>query len=508
MLDLDLDSRTGTRSSNLFPTLQGRLLLVAVAKADEPVVGATEVRYNSMAHLSRDEKIAQLQSVRDDDALREMFSAHQIDTDTRTWRPQPEYDRDGYARFWPLYQIAATEDDSAYVFKRHCSGVKFAPSSMFVHTSSPILQRRARDIANEQNTYDNLKERWFRGQDKPPAAAKFDAPVRAAIGRVLEQGVDASLRRYSYRPLFNLTALVSEDVLCALQSAGGGGTRSRPELRSAYTEADTIGFAVAPAPKDIGEELHRFVSFCWHLPDNDLCKRQNAHIFCNQFPDYKQGRSEWDRTPRPNVNAILMRRLREIGVTSADDIVFYAYGVLCSDTFLDSYQGALFTTADNQTCPRIPIVADREVFRAIADKGKELAEQEKVTSGDTVDTLGAFATLEDIFDNEFPLDNFSIRDTGDGIFLTSSGGASLEVAPIDRDVLAFSVSGYNVVQQCLKLYRFCYSRTNFTAVQFREILGLLNRIRDQIRTVRELDELMAQVLSGDLELLSLTEDGV
>ena len=74
--------------------------------------------------------------------------------------------------------------------------------------------------------------------------------------------------------LFTINVYCDPNVLSLLKNIGGGGTRYRPELFSAYNHVNTIGISFSPAPKDIGKSLHRFVSFAWFLPDNDLSKRK------------------------------------------------------------------------------------------------------------------------------------------------------------------------------------------------------------------------------------------
>src|SRR4029077_20093637 len=130
---------------------------------------------------------------------------------------------------------------------------------------------------------EELLRRWYKGQDRPPGSGKFSSTVRAAFRDRLNSQKGESAVLYSYRPMLNLPALVSEDILRVLARAPGGGTRYRPEIVSAYKDRRTFGIAVAPSPKDLGENLERFASFCWYLPDNDLSKRGNAHVFCNYF---------------------------------------------------------------------------------------------------------------------------------------------------------------------------------------------------------------------------------
>ena len=58
--------------------------------------------------------------------------------------------------------------------------------------------------------------------------------------------------------------------------------------------------------------------------------------------------------------------------------MFYIYAVLCSQVYLDEFEGALFTVNQSDKRARVPVVADKDIFLKIARIGEKIAELEKV----------------------------------------------------------------------------------------------------------------------------------
>lgn len=482
ILDLDQDARSGVRSSSIFYTLQGRMLFVAVRdSAGHP---KKTYHYSSIAEIHRNDKLDFLKKDRSPDEYLADYKKFELDQSSYSLRPAAEFDKDSYDKFWSLY---SNNSDGKYIFERHCSGVKLAPSSMFVHVSEPSLVRRSMDIGNEALGVTELLHRWYEGQSKTPPREKFAPEVRKEFFD-MARGKEF-MKRYAYRPFLNLPALISEKALGVLSEFGGGGTRYRPEIIKAFASEKTIGLAVAPSPRDIGEKLHRFTSFCWDLPDNDLCKRGNAHIFCNYFPEYKKRRA-WDSTLKTNVNKALVEKFCE-GMES--EMVFYVYAVFCSNKYLDEFEAALFTVSGIE--PKIPMPADPAVFKKMADIGKRLAELEKYDRLKKIELDSIFGDQVLIYKQEFPLTTFKIIPEEESLVL--NGGRSNEVVlkPIPREILEFQVSGYSVLQQWLKVHTQVYSRSYFSKDQFMELLSLMQSLGKQMEIAKEADALIVDMLA-------------
>lgn len=471
ILDIDKDGRTGVRSSNIFQTLQGRLLFVSIKHHSKPTNLESRFNYASIADFNLDEKNAFLEI--DTDAGESMlghYETFEVDEGNPVFRPLGKFDRGLYSTFWSLYK--QNESDNQYFFSRHCSGLKLAPSSLFVHADEPILFRRSSDIANEGIDVNELITRWYKGQDRPPSPGKFSTPVRTSFRNEFVNQSDATAVLYSYRPMLNLPALISENLLKTLAKSPGGGTRYRPEILSAYSDKRTFGIAIAPSPKELGEKLDRFASFCWYLPDNDLSKRGNAHVFCNYFPEYKKGRGSWNSTPILNINPDV---ISAVGEESPDKVVFYIYGILCSDTYLDMFEPVLFNSAGDQ--PRIPMPETKQVFKEIASLGEELALLEKHVTDEEISINGRYADYLNI-EGEFKLVDF-VLDTENESIVLKDRTRQIEIKSVPSSVLNFRVGGYQVLYQWLKMHTYVYTRTNFTELHMKRLLSTIQSIEKQ-----------------------------
>jgi hypothetical protein len=500
LLDIDPDARAGLAASGVFKTLQGRSLLIGI-KSDHESHEPT-VRYASIANLARAEKLEKLASDQSYSEMLDMFETIVLDEATYNFRPSGSYDATLYNRFWPLYpNDEAPNADERYVFERHCSGTKLAPTFMFVHPLLPLLRRRCRDIGNATIPVEDLIRDWYSGQDKVPAAKKFSPEVREAIGRVSAR--NDSFRSYAFRPLMHLPALLSEEALSVLSAQPNSGTRARPEVLSAFRYVDTVGISIAPAPKELGEELHRFVSFCWGTPDNDLCSRGNAQILCNQFPENKPRRGNWNPNPLPNIHPDLVEALARMTGESTSEtstlVVYYAYAVMCSTLFLKTFEAALLRTVDTANRPRIPIPSDAGLFLSIAEKGARLAELENPNNPPPLS--GNIARFEEVYGGEFNFTSSKIDEDAETVHLLESRNVVISIGPIPREILGFKVGGYSVLQQWLKFHTHRYTRSAFTKEEYIDLLTLLSRIERQIQIVADLNAEVPALLQRDAPLL-------
>jgi predicted helicase len=266
-----------------------------------------------------------------------------------------------------------------------------------------------------------------------------------------------------------------------------------------------MGIAVAPAPEDIGANLHRFVSFCWHVPDNDLCKRGNSQILCNQFPVYKtRGRARWNPKPILNIHKRIISHLTTITGMSetkaAEALVYYVYAVLCSTIYLTQFKGALFKTADSENRPRIPIPHEAKLFNKVSERGKSLAELEKSATSASPSPL--FASLKPLFTQSFKLTSFSINEVKGRIDLFENSDVVISAGPVPTEVLTYEVAGYRVIQQWLKVYTQPYMQADFTEKQYDELLLLLSQIAGQIKIIKDIDPIVSPMLDGSVRLFS------
>lgn len=500
-LDIDEDSRTGVKTSSLFRSQQGRTLLVGIRDGRKGQPSQGEVLHGSIAHLSREDKLVELNRERSEKDYASLFVRLDLHADSFAFRPRKPFDKAAYAHFWPLCPTGrGTQLDSRFMFLRHCSGIKLAPSGLFVHVDKDVLLRRCRDVANTDRPVDILRKEWFSGQDKPPQKDKFTPSLRDEIGRAVESS-EPPIRRYAYRPFLNVYALLSQSVLRAAGEARGKGTRARPEVLAAFASEDALGIAVAPAPEDIGTVLHPFASFCWFPPDNDLCRRQNAHVFCARFPEYRR-RAGWNSVPTGNINETLLARIGRFSPEEPDKaIVYYTYAILSSDAFLNMFEGALFTVAG--TWPRIPICGDKELFCSLAERGKALAMLEREDCD--LEVPEHIMEFDPRFDQPFKLKKYDIDNDQSRLVLSGEdkdgGKVDLYVGPLRRGLVSLQISGYSVVSQWLKFHSYRYTRAEFTKEQYVKLLRLLARLERRMQIIDDLDDDVDTLLSGKVPLL-------
>ena len=475
VLNFDSDNRAGMADSHVFETLQGRLLLIGVLKTEKSE--KIEIKYLDICGLSKQEKLSFFKT---EPNLEEWQIIDKLN-DTFAFKPSKRYDKKLYEQFWPL-----TIENGSGIFLRHCSSLKLAPTHLLVHCSKGQLSRRAKYISQEENNYSLIKETWYSGQRKPPKEAKITSDVRRCLGAARELG---SIYEYSYRPFLEAYVILNEDLLNELVKLEGKGTRDRPEIRTAYKHEGIYGFAVAPAPEDIGTHLHKFSSFCWHIPDNDLSARGNAHVFCNFFPQYKKGQS-WNPEIKSNINeAFIETLLTKFNLKKEElinHITFYSYALLSSNYFLNSFSGKLFDVAGEW--PRIPVTSNETLFLEISQLGRSLAEIE---------------SNQYQIANDLPIPNeisyYSYETNKGSIKLFGDAGNLLHEYPdVDIKILDFEISGYNVLKEWLKMHSYAYYRKNCGAEEFSDLNMLISKIALYINTIVELDDLVELVMEGEL----------
>lgn len=476
VLEFDVDNRAGHQAENLFKTLQGRLLLVGTMKEIETSLPI--IHYKSIVSQPLKDKINFFNSPIDDSEWEEVKLDKKY-----IFKPTSNVDERMYSKFWHI-----ASDTELAIFERHCSGLKLAPTHLLVHFNKGQLKRRNKFIADETHSYEEIKDRWYKGQTKPPAQRKLSHEVKSCLSKSNLTIVD-----YSYRPFLTASLLLDNTLMDALRKTEGGGMRERPEVQAAYEDNSVFGFVAAPAPADIATKIKKFSSFSWHLPDNDLVTRGNSHIFCNKFPDYKKSKKNWNKEVKSNVNPILLNTLsKEYDIPSVelvDDIVFYSYAVLNSDLYLNSFEGKLYATAGEW--PAIPIPQEKSLFERMANVGKEMAAIEKKD----YQSEQAFKVFDNNFlSHETEIHSFSLSD--DTITIRDAGGNETKSKEISKNVLHFESSGYEVVREWMKYHSYAYYRKACGKEELEDLFNLLGRISEFMTKTHESDMIMKLILEG------------
>lgn len=486
-VSVDADARTGIRSNSLFHTMQGRAVII-VTRHGDVTNKATNFHHADLSKLSSENK---------NQALREpitecikRFTKSALKEKTFAFVPTKAFDEPFYAKFWPV----SSEKGEKAVFKQHCSGVKLAPTALFTHVNRGALKRRSKDIA--EGGVIGAAE-WFQKQDKPPSDEKIEAFQNALksknVGQI-DMLFDMKIRPYVFRPFVYSNVLMWGELLDEYAKIGGGGTRLRPELQKTFLNGGAFGFAMAHAPKDLNPTLSQFVSFCWDLPDNDMCTRGNSHIYLNRYY------SKDEKKVIPNIDADLVSAVGAMLGCDADkasqEIVYYTYATLCSQVYLDEFEGALFTTNQSDSRARVPYCADKNTFTELSKLGFELANLER--SDASVDNVLKynFSDLAKKLPDDFKLNaSATWFDEEKELLYLSDGKVELAI-PCPLSIQKLNISGYDVLKSAwLKFNSYNFTHIVFDENDLKRLLNLLNILAVRQKKIAKIDMLMAKVFA-------------
>lgn len=493
VVEVDADARTGARSNGLFKTLQGRAVIILTHRFEDNE-GVKAYNHIDLSRFDRTQKDEMLK--KDKNVFLELFKEYEISLDTYSFIPARPFNKDLYNKFWAISGDGAQKA----IFKRHCSGIKLAPTAIYTHNKKPMLKRRSKEIA--QRGVEAAHE-WLSKQDRPPKDDKiiaFQNALKSCGGLDnIEQLMDERIKTYSFRPFMTSNVLLWKELLQSYK-AGGGGTRLRPEIVTAFEDKETIGFAMAHAPKDLNPTLSQFVSFCWYYPDNDMCTRGNSHIYMNQYISRKSGELQG------NIDDTLSKRISELINTDTKmaekELVFYVYAILCSQAYLDEFEGALFTVNQSDKRARVPIVNNAEVFTHLCGLGKELAELEKADYKPENLLEFDYEFIKAKIPKGFHLANsvHPFDEENEKLVLTD-GKVGIEIScPIELQRL--NISGYDVVKNVwLKFNSYNFTHCDFTGEDVVRLLDFLNILAMHRTVVDKIDDIVIQVLSEKIDLI-------
>jgi type I restriction-modification system DNA methylase subunit len=496
VVSVDADARSGIRSDSLFKTQQGRAILIATRSYEE-TNHITKFHYFDISHLSQDEKIIWLEQ--DSSKSIKKFTEHNVDETNYGFCPAAPFNQDLYASFWPI----SGEREPNRIFMQHCSGIKLAPTSIFTHIKAPMLKRRSKDIVQRGIV---AAEDWMSNQDKPPKNEEVEFFARQLSEYGDANAVDALLNSnivdYAFRPFLPVKAFLWQDLLQRFSHVGGGGTRRRPEISRAFSKQNTMGFAISHSPKDQKDTLKQFASFCWYYPDNDLCRRGNSYIYLNQYPTSRAP----DAMIKNNVNPKLMTPLKMLLNTTeekvATDVVFYTYAILCSQVYLDEFEGALYTVNRADMRPRIPFVKDANVFRQLTALGEKLAQLERQDYQPENHMQFDIAAIQAQIPVGFRLKHTEQPfDEENEIFVLSDGTVSIEI-PCPLEIQRINIAGYDILKNVwLKFNSYDFTHCPFAGDDLLGLLNLINKLVEYVDLVGDIDIIMHEVIEGKYPLI-------
>ncbi|MCL2061119.1 MAG: N-6 DNA methylase [Firmicutes bacterium] len=494
VVSVDGDARSGIRSDSMFNTQQGRAIIIATRRYGE-TQGLSQYKYFDVSRHSKADKLAWFRQ--DTATSLAEFSVNDVGTANYALHPSLPFNEELYSSYWAVNTV----------FKHTCSGIKLAPSSLFTHLKAPMIKRRSREIM--QNGQSAATE-WLGGQDKPPKAVAVTAFALELNAYGNAQAVDALFDRnivdYAFRPFFPMKAFLWRELLDKFKNVGGGGTRRRPEISKAYSMEGTVGLAVAHSPKDQKESLRQFVSFCWYYPDNDLCRRGDSYIYLNKHPINNRRNDDFNIVNNINdqLRGMLETLLGVDGDTVANEMVFYAFGVLCSQVYLDEFEGALFTVNRADMRPRIPVVNNPDIFRRIVELGKRLARLERRDYapenliGYNYDDIKAQVPADFRMHWSRALQPFNEEEET----LTLSNGRINITVACPLEVQRINISGYEIIKNVwLKFNSYGFTHCSFTPDDMHGLLDLMNKLVEYNAIIGEIDDIMHEVIEGRYPLI-------
>lgn len=536
VLELDEDARAGGATHSLFQVQQGRMVLLAVLRGATPSgsskggtspaaspVGEADLRSDdggavptsasapavpvlagghpsitpqaaahtgsvaakvfhlSIAASTVAEKKSYLAASPDPGA----FQALSVDEEPWLFAPAQSYPAKEWLQCWPLAKTGAHSG----IFAEKCSGIKAAPAALLFHTSEPFLERRCKAIASGTGVTNNeMVDQWFSGQKKRPNANKLTPAVRASLGVVASS---AALRKpYLFRPFLRGWLAESDGVWNALNDAPGGGTRSRPEVRRAFAKG-AVGIAMAPAPKDVGETLTRFVTFAWDLPDNDIAARGNAMLYCDLYP--KTNPKDGSHAICSNLTADV-EALFAFAPNPSRSVLYYVFAVMSSAAYLETFEGVLFASSDPSAPPRIPIAFDETVRASLCALGERLAGYENFQTAVTL--LPSLVAAWPSGVTEISLREFSYQEESLALTLIGENMNSVIISGVPARVMGTRIAGHPVIDKWLRERTSAYLRGTFKDSNAQDLLDVISRIERQHELLEKVDVEVTDLLTN------------
>lgn len=180
---------------------------------------------------------------------------------------------------------------------------------------------------------------------------------------------------------------------------------------------------------------------------------------------------------------------------------------MCSQVYLDEFEGALFTVNQSDMRARIPMVADRGLFIRIRDLGIRLAELEKADYRPENLLEFDYDMICSQIPRNFHLSNSPHPFDEENEELVLTDGTEIIKVPCPTALQNLNISGYDVVKNVwLKFNSYNFTHCDFTPQDAEKLLNFLNTLETHTRIVAEIDNLMPSVLEDGMPLISPSED--
>lgn len=515
VLEVDPDVRSRAATGALFGVKQGRCVLVAIAPPPDRGRGDTVVRHASIMGMDLDSRREWLEG-----GIRSGIEAQIREAFVLVHPAPPSLSFSGLAPppvewqcCWPLW---ATEEHEG-VFVGHggaprsgaaVSGAKLAPTDLVFHSDRSMLEQRSRAIGATtrsptrdggvvpSSSAEDLVAEWF-GPSGGRKRIKADR-----LGRVRWWFLDPKNlnriselpRRYCYRPFTWGWILRDPGLFDAMKkdASRNKGTRVRPELLAAFDNG-AIGMTIAPTPEDIGRVGEGAIAaFAWILPDNDLVRRGNARVLTDVIA--RRNKAGWDILLNVH-HQLLDLAGRRTERESCRRVLFYAYAVLSSSRYLETFEDMVEAAGDPRSPLRLPIPKDARLFRSVAELGAGLAVLENVDR-----RLSGSRTVRPEWllrgRSAVPLGRWRYEK---GILaLVTEDGTTFARIEVDDQTFSTRMGGHSVVDSWLELRRRPSLNRDFGRGDLSGLADLLERLRRRNELIGRIDEWVAKVMKADL----------
>jgi hypothetical protein len=192
------------------------------------------------------------------------------------------------------------------------------------------------------------------------------------------------------------------------------------------------------------------------------------------------------------------------GVALATEVVFYIFAILCSQVYLDEFEGALFTVNRADMRPRIPMVNNADVFKQLAELGQKVAELEKRDYIPRNLARYDYNVIKAQVPSNFKLSwSRTIQPFNeDDETITLTDGRIDITIPCPLDVQRINIAGYEVVKNAwMKFNSYDFTHCSFTPEDMESFLNLVNKLLEYVELVGEIDVVMHNVIEGRYPLI-------
>jgi len=209
-----------------------------------------------------------------------------------------------------------------------------------------------------------------------------------------------------------------------------------------------------------------------------------------------------------NINDSLSTQLSSCldmdGIELATEVVFYVYATLCSQVYLDEFEGVLLTVSRSDLRPRIPMVNNADVFMQLCRLGKQIASLEKFDYQPKNLAGFDYATIKAQVPAGFMMQWGKATQPFDEELetLTITDGKTDITISCPLDIQRLNIGGYEVIKNVwMKFNSYDFTHCPFTQNDMEGLLNLINKLLEYVEFVGEVDTIMHDVIEGKYSLI-------